>query len=450
MAFEFKLPDIGEGVVEGELTRWLVQDGQQVAEDTPLFEVLTDKVSAVIPSPRKGTIARRHFQEGDMVPVGAVVVTIEEGAGTAKPSESQAKAAEPPAKAAEPAAKIAAKDADAPGQPAQPAPVTAKSAPQQAEPAKVQQSQESQRSGGESGAGERVRAAPATRKLARELGIDLASVQGTGEHGRVTRDDVQGHAAKPAQDQTRPQGKAAPTQTAIARGPDEERIKLKGLRRKIHQKMREAKDHAAHFTYVDEVDFTAIIGLQEAMTASGLKTTFLPFVMKAVVLSLQKAEFRYLNASLDEAAGEIVLKNRYHLGVAAATDAGLMVPVVRDVDRKSIRQLVDEVKHVGEGARTGGLAAEELSGSTFTITSLGKLGGMFATPIINYPEVAILGLHKVEKRPVVVDGQIVIRDRMYMSCSFDHRLIDGHVGAAFVQSVKTYLENPGLLLADLA
>jgi pyruvate dehydrogenase E2 component (dihydrolipoamide acetyltransferase) len=428
MAFEFKLPDIGEGVVEGELTRWLVQDGEAVTEDTPLFEVLTDKVSAVIPSPRKGTIAKRHFQEGDMVPVGAVVVTIEEGAGApaATPAPVAAPAAAP--------AQVVAKDADAPKQPVQPAAV---------QPAAVQAPQAADRA-----EGERVRAAPATRKLARELGVDLVTVPGSGEQGRVTKDDVQGWANKLTQAPA--QGKAAPAKTAIAQGPDEERIKLKGLRRKIVQKMRDAKDHAAHFTYVDEVDFTAIIQLQEAMTAAGLKTTFLPFVMKAVVLSLQKPEFQYLNGSIDEAAGEIVVKKRFHLGVAAATDAGLMVPVARDVDRKSIRQLVDEVKHLGEGARAGTLTAEELSGSTFTITSLGKLGGMFATPIINYPEVAIVGLHKVEKRPVVLDGQIVIRDRMYMSCSFDHRLIDGHVGAAFVQSVKNYIENPGLLLADLA
>lgn len=277
------------------------------------------------------------------------------------------------------------------------------------------------------------------------MGLDLFEIPGTGDHGRITRDDVQGWAERIVN---------APTTKAAAltqpRGADEERIKLKGLRRKIYTKMRQAKDIAAHFTYVDEVDFTDIALMQTTLAAHGLKTTFLPFVMKAVVLSLQKPEFAYLNASVDDAAGEIVLKKRFHIGIAAATEAGLMVPVISDVDQKSIRQLVDAIKHVGEGARDGTLQANELSGSTFTITSLGKLGGMFATPIVNYPEVAILGLHKVEKRPVVVDGQIVIRERMYMSCSFDHRLIDGHVGAAFVQSVKALLEQPILLLADLA
>ena len=425
MAFEFKLPDIGEGVVEGELTKWLVEDGQAVVEDTPLFEVLTDKVSAVIPSPRKGTIAKRHFGEGDMVPVGAVVVTIEESGAPASVAPGAPAAVAAPAK---PAPAVEA-----------PAPVAAVAVP--LAPVRA--------------ADERVRAAPATRKLARDLGVDLAVVPGSGEHGRVTKADVEAIAQRIVSAGSVPAApsatvpKAAVAATTIARGPDEERIKLKGLRRKIYGKMRESRDHAAHFTYVDEIDFTAIIQIQETLAAAGLKSTFLPFVVKAVVLSLQKPEFAYLNAQIDEAAGEIVLKKRFHIGIAAATDAGLVVPVVRDCDQKSIRQLIDAIRHVGEGARTSTLPGEEMSGSTFTITSLGKLGGMFATPIINYPESAILGLHKCEKRPVVIDGQIVIRDRMYMSCSFDHRLIDGHVGAGFVQSVKAYLEQPALLLADL-
>lgn len=439
MAFDFKLPDIGEGVVEGELVKWLVEDGQAVSEDTPLFEVLTDKVSAVIPSPKKGVVSKRHFAEGDMVPVGSVVVSIEvDGA----PSAAKAAETKPEAPKAATVPPVAAKAAPAPAAAAPATPAPAKAVPATAviaaAPAVVA-------AAAARDPDERVRAAPATRKLAREMGLDLFEIPGTGDHGRITRDDVQGWAERIVN---------APTTKAAAltqpRGADEERIKLKGLRRKIYTKMRQAKDIAAHFTYVDEVDFTDIALMQTTLAAHGLKTTFLPFVMKAVVLSLQKPEFAYLNASVDDAAGEIVLKKRFHIGIAAATEAGLMVPVISDVDQKSIRQLVDAIKHVGEGARDGTLQANELSGSTFTITSLGKLGGMFATPIVNYPEVAILGLHKVEKRPVVVDGQIVIRERMYMSCSFDHRLIDGHVGAAFVQSVKALLEQPILLLADLA
>ncbi|MFZ4579430.1 MAG: dihydrolipoamide acetyltransferase family protein [Myxococcota bacterium] len=420
MAFEFKLPDIGEGVVEGELVRWLVDEGQQLEEDAPMFEILTDKVSAVIPSPRKGVVARRHFKEGDMVPVGAVVVTLADSEPT-----SAAPVQLDPAKV--PVAVVV----DIP----KPAPIPA--APQVA----VAKDETDE------GAAGQVRAAPATRKLARDLGVDLAHLKPTGDNGRVTRQDVELAAAKPP---AAPATRSAPTPTTIDRGPDEERIALRGLRRKILQKMRESKDHAAHFTYVDEVDFTAVNALRGQLEERGLKTTLLPFVVKAAVQALRDPEFRLLNASIDEAAGEIVVKRRYHVGIAVATEPGLVVPVVRDVDRKTLRELAAEVKRIGDGARAGTLKLDEMSGSTFTITSLGKLGGMFATPIINYPEVAILGLHKVEKRPVVIDDQIVIRERMYMTCSFDHRLIDGHVGAAFVQRIKDLLENPGLLLADLA
>ncbi len=433
MAFEFKLPDIGEGVVEGELTKWLVQDGQEVQEDTPLFEVLTDKVSAVIPSPRPGKIAKRHFAEGDMVPVGSVVVTIlEAGGAVASPGTAASGTA-----ASGPAAPVQAQ-VQAQAQAPAPAPAQAPIAPANRDP------------------GERVRAAPATRKLARELGIDLFEVPGTGDEGRVTQADVQAWAARVAGAPSKPVAAPAalapvvrPAPQPLPAGQDETREKLKGLRKRIHQRMRMAKDNAAHFTYVDEVDFTAVNDLRAALEPFGLKATFLPFVIKAVCLALKKPQFAYLNAALDDAAGEIVVKHRYHIGVAAATEAGLVVPVVKDADRLSLKDLISEVKRLGEGARTASLPAEDMAGSTFTITSLGKIGGMFATPIVNYPEVAILGLHKVEKRPVVVNDQIVIRERMYMSCSFDHRLIDGHVGAAFVQAVKDYLENPALLIAEL-
>ncbi len=416
--FEFKLPDIGEGVVEGELVSWLVDEGEAVQEDTPLFEVLTDKVSAVIPSPKQGKVTKRFFEEGDIVPVGGVVLTIavSGGDGAAAPAPAPVESA--------PAAPAQA--ASAPAAAAPVAPVVAAITPPVAP------------------SGKRVRATPATRKLARTLGVDITAIEGTGEHGRVTKEDVQRWAHGVAK--TKP---AAPSAPLGAAAEDEVR-KLKGMRRKISETMRMSKDTAAHFTYVDEVDFTAIVELKNALRTAGLKATFLPFVMKAVCSVLKREEFEYLNAHVDYAKGEIVVKRSYHLGIAAATDAGLMVPVVFNVDRKNMRSLVDELNALGEGARTNKLSLGQLSGSTFTITSLGKLGGMFATPIINPPETAILGLHKIEKRPVVIDGEIVIRDRMYMSCSFDHRLIDGHVGAAFVQAVKDLLESPALLLAELS
>jgi pyruvate dehydrogenase E2 component (dihydrolipoamide acetyltransferase) len=424
MAFAFKLPDIGEGVVEGELVKWLVKPGDAVAEDTPLFEVLTDKTTAVIPSPRKGKVEKLHFGEGDMVPVGSVVVTLDDG-GAAQEKRAEKK---PEAQKQEPQ-QAAARKAEAPN------PAVKTQAPEP--PAELP---------------EHVRAAPATRKLARELGVDIRAVTGTGDSGRITREDVEKWAANvvmttAATFEKRQLGMAPAGAHDVA---DEERQKLKGLRRRISQKMRDSKDKAAHFTYVEEIDFTAIVALRDALKRHGLELTFLPFVMKAVVLALKLPQFAYLNAQLDDAAGEIVLKKRYHLGIATATEPGLVVPVVRDVDSKNLRQLAAEVKRIADGARAGTLPAEDMAGSTFTITSLGKIGGMFATPIVNHPETAILGLHKVEKRPVVIDDQIVIRERMYMSCSFDHRLVDGHVGAAFVQEVKAFLEEPALLMAALA
>ncbi len=432
MAFEFKLPDIGEGVVEGELVKWLVEEGASVEEDTPLFEVLTDKVSAVIPSPRRGVVSKCYFEEGDIVPVGAVVLAIEVAgeAGAAPSAPAAASAPEAPATPA-PAPAVAAPAVTAPAPaPATPAPVAANRAP-----------------------GERVRATPATRKLARTLGVDIGLIEGTGDHGRITRDDVQRWANSVAAPKTHAAAAAPAAPAARAPAPpsaEDEVRKIIGLRRRISDNMRASKAKSAHFTYVDEVDFTEVSKLKRALREAGLRTTYLPFVMKAVVTALKDPEFETLNAWTDYDAGTITLKRSYHLGIAAATDAGLLVPVVFDVDQKSMRNLVDELGEVGEGARNNALPISRLSGSTFTITSLGKLGGMFATPIVNSPETAILGLHKIEKRPVVVDDEIVIRERMYMSCSFDHRMIDGHVGAAFVQRVKTLLESPGLLMAELA
>ncbi len=422
MAFEFKLPDIGEGVVEGELVKWLVEEGQSVVEDAELFEVLTDKVSAVIPSPRQGTVSKRFFNEGDTVPVGAVVLTIEvdgAAAGTkAETAVTEAPAA--PAKAAEPA----------------PPKTTA-----QATPAPVAAPKPAVKDG------RRVRATPATRKLARTLGVDIQLVQGTGDSGRVTRQDVQRQAdgattaAAPATSARPPRSSA----TAAVRT-----VPIIGLRRRISEAMRASRDLAAHFTYVEEVDFTEIVALKDSMRAGGLKVTFLPFVMKALAIVLRQPEFANLNAHVDYEAGQLQVHDAVHLGIATATDAGLIVPVIPNAQDKSIRELVTEVGETTAATREGRIAVSQLSGSTFTITSLGRLGGMFATPIINQPEVAILGLHNIEKRPVVIDDEIVIRQRMYMSCSFDHRIIDGHVGAAFVQAVRALLEQPALLLAELA
>jgi len=420
MAVEFKLPDIGEGVHEGEIVKWLVREGDVVKEDQPIVEVMTDKATVEIPSPAAGKILQINAKEGEVVKVGSVLVVIgKEGeqptadgrkAEAAVVAQARERADDKSVKAA-----VAEKTMTAP---------TAKG---------------------------RVLATPATRKLARELGVDITLVQGTGPGGRVTDEDVRRFTERK---------EVAPAPTAAERiapippprrvGPDqlEERIPLRGIRKRISDHMHHAKTTAAHFTFVDEVDVTELVRVREDLKAvaekQGVKLTYLPFIVKACVASLKKHP--YLNASIDHEKGEIVLKHYYNIGIATATEEGLIVPVVKGADRLSILQIAQEVERLATKAREKKIALEELQGGTFTITSLGALGGLFATPIVNSPESAILGVHEIKKRPVVLDSEIVIRDVMLVSLSFDHRLIDGHVGAAFAKDVKAFLEDPKWLL----
>ena len=408
MAREFKLPDIGEGVHEGEITKWFVKDGDAVKENDPLVEVMTDKVTVQIPSPVTGTILERRGKEGEIVKVGSTLIVFGEAGETARP------AAAPPA--------------PTPSVPPPP-PAAAPVAP--------------------SARGGEALAAPAVRRLARELGVDLSSIRGTGPAGRITEADVRGATRGPA-----PAATPATAPKPAISGPSagaEERIPIHGLRKRIYDKMAKSNTTAAHFTYVEEVDMTHLVQLRERLNEAGakkgVKLTFLPFIVKACVAALR--DHPTLNASVDDERQEIVVKRYYNLGIATATDEGLTVTVVHDADRKDLWALAREIEHLAAAAREKRLTLQEVQGSTFTITSLGKEGGILATPIINWPEVAILGIHKIEKRPVVRDDHIVIREMMYVSCSFDHRVIDGHVGAAFVQSMKGYLEHPAMLFMGL-
>ena len=404
MPFEFRLPDIGEGVVEGEIIKWHVKPGQKVKEDDPLVEVMTDKATVMIPSPKKGTILETHGEEGGIVKVGAVMLTLDTGDGTAATAAAPAAAQVPEAAASKPPAERKA----------------------------------------ESGA--RSLATPAIRKMAQDLGIDINQVSGTGSGGRVTKEDLENFTSKKGAP-----APAAAKQPARRAGDQIEEIPLRGLRKKIAEKMVQSKHHAPHYTFVDEVDMTALVQLRQTartMTAEkGTRLTYLPFIMKAIAEGLKK--YPLLNSSLDEEKGKILIKHFYNLGIGVATPDGLTVVVVKEVDTKSVGELANDLETLSEAARQNKIALEDLKGSTFTITSLGNLGGMFATPIINYPEVAIVGIHKIEKRPVVRDGQIVARDMMYLSLSFDHRVVDGAVGAEFCAYVKQFLENPALLFMQL-
>jgi pyruvate dehydrogenase E2 component (dihydrolipoamide acetyltransferase) len=397
MAYEFKLPDIGEGVVEGEIVRWLVATGDKVDEDQPMVEVMTDKATVEIPSPVKGTVTKTVGGEGDIIAVGDTLVVIDGGeeGSTEIQEQKGASAVEPGGdteKSAAPEKKVAA------------------------------------------GAG--VLATPAVRKVAQKRGLDLSKVLGTGPGGRITKDDLDEFVKTDAV--AAAVGLAEPEASI-------ERIPYRGLRRRIGAHLTLSKRSAVHYTYVEEVDVTNLVELRDSLRGKGYEhLTYLPFVLKGIVTGLKK--YPLMNSTLDEEREEILLKKVYHLGIATATEQGLVVPVVRDVDQKSLLELSCEIERLVTEARDGKSKLEDLKGSTFTVTSLGRMGGLVATPVINYPEVAILGVHRIEKRPVVRDGEIVIRDMMNLSLSADHRVVDGYVAAEFIHCLMQVLESPGLLL----
>jgi pyruvate dehydrogenase E2 component (dihydrolipoamide acetyltransferase) len=291
-----------------------------------------------------------------------------------------------------------------------------------------------------------VLAMPATRKLAREIGVNIRDVTGSGPAGRVTADDVRAHADAP----TQPTTTTPASKPAAASDSDDVRLPFRGVRKKIAENLVRSKQTAAHYTYVEEIDCTDLVALRERanqhLSARGIKLSFLPFIIKATTEAL--AEFPQLNATLDDAASEIVQRRHRHIGLATATDAGLIVPVIRDADRFTVIELSGQIERLAALTRGGKAAREDLSGSTFTITSLGALGGLMATPIINHPEVAILGVHKISKRPAVRNDKIEIRDLMNLSISVDHRVVDGYDAARFVAAIKSRLEAPGGLFPE--
>ncbi|HEY4178981.1 MAG TPA: dihydrolipoamide acetyltransferase family protein [Kofleriaceae bacterium] len=433
MAFDFYMPDIGEGVVEGEIVNWKVKEGDTVTLDQVLVEVMTDKATVELPSPRAGTIVKINFKDGDIAPVGKVLVVIDDGGTTTNARPSHHAPTTPPPMS----------HAPAPQQRAAP-PATSATAHAPTQPIQVVDVSASR---------ERTLATPATRRLARQLGVEIGRVPATGKHGRVTTDDV-----KRFDENGSAQGAALVRQPQQlfgrgggVSGVDEERIPLRGMRKRIADAMSRSVNTAAHFTYVEEIDMTELVAVRDRAKARaadrGVKLNYLPFIMKAVVAGLKK--WPMLNASLDEERQEIVRKRYYHIGVAAQGPNGLVVSNVRDADMRSIFDLSREIDRLGEAVRNNTATRDELTGTTFTISSLGKLGGVLATPIINFPEVAILGVHKIEEKPAVRNGQIVIRHLMNLSISVDHRLADGWDAAMFLQDVKTLLEDPTTMFMEM-
>jgi len=438
-----KMPDIGEGIAEVELVAWNVNVGDNVVEDMNLADVMTDKATVEIPSPVHGKVLALGGKVGDVMAVGSELIRIEvEGAGNVKDGA----AAPAPTTAAAPAAPVAATraaPAQAPVVASAPAPAVAPPAPTPA-PARAAASKGVEKI--TRAVGDKPIASPAVRNHAWDLGIDLQYVMGTGTAGRITHEDIERYAAQGTIGGTGATG----GDPRYAQRADEQQIPVIGLRRKIAQKMQDAKRRIPHFTYVEEIDVTELEALRGKLNqkhgATRGKLTMLPFIMRAVVLAVR--DFPQMNARFDDEAGVVTRFSAVHLGMATQTEAGLMVPVLQHAETLDMWATAAEVSRLAAGARTGKSAREELTGSTITITSLGALGGIVTTPVINSPEVAIVGVNRVVERPMIRDGLVVARKMMNLSSSFDHRVVDGIHAAEFVQVIRGYLEAPATLFVE--
>ncbi len=440
---EVKLPDIGEGVTEGEIVKWLVKVGDSVSADQPVAEVMTDKATVEVPSPVAGVVKELKAKEGDVVPIETTLLLLDaSGAGAA---------------VAKPAATVSSKAT--PSSPSKPAP--AMSATPKTAPAAAPQFAARGNGGGldvyPPTAESRVLATPATRRLAREMSVDINLLQGTGLAGRVTREDVMksksGSGAVAAGSPSwAPVMPSVPRHAYVSTQANaEERVPLRGIRRKIAEQMQLTKQIVPHFTIMDEANVSELVRLRaqakQAAEKLGIKVTYLPFVMKALISTLRN--FPMLNASIDDQAGEIVYKKYYNIGFAADTPNGLLVPVIKNADQKTVLEISREIVELANKARDGKISVEEMKGATITITNIGSVGGSYATPIINHPEVAIIGMYKVDWKPVYKDGTFVPTQVMNFSATCDHRLIDGAVAANFLKAFLKRIENVGELVLDM-
>ena len=439
----FKLPDVGEGIAESEIAQWRVKVGDVIEEDQPLVDMLTDKASVEISSPVSGRVLELCGKAGEMAAVGGALVILEvEGAGT-------------PGADAEPAAPVVAAPAPKPVEAAAPAPEpveAAKPAPvaeaPKAAPVAAATAAKAPVSIGSAGppraAGEKPIASPAVRRRAQELGVQLQFVAGTGPAGQISHEDLDAFMAR----ESGGGGETVPSGRAKRDGV--EAIKVIGMRRKIAEAMQRSKQRIPHFAYVEEVDVTELESLRKHLNiehgSTRGKLTLLPFILRALANSIVK--YPQINATFDDEAGIAYRHAALHVGIATQTPNGLVVPVVRNAEALDMWQASTEIKRLANAARDGKAKREELTGSTITITSLGALGGIVTTPVINAPEVAILGINKMVERPMVRNGSIVIRSMMNLSSCFDHRMVDGFDAAEFIQHIRAQLENPVVLFID--
>ena len=437
--YVIRVPDIGEGIAEVELVAWHVALGESVKEDQPVADVMTDKASVEIPCHVHGKVIALGAAVGQMISVGAELIRLEvEGEGNLKEDAAPAQATAPATQiAAAPAEKSKQSDTKASENIA----IQAVQAPKQAStptarPAARTPVAQARKEG------ERPLAAPSVRRRALDMGVDLRLVHGSGPAGQISHADLEAFAAG--------QGPVLGGNPQYVERHGEEAIPVIGLRRKIAQKMQEAKRRIPHFSYVEEVDVTELEQLRQQLNkihgATRGKLTLLPFLARAMVLALR--QFPQINARYDDDAGVVTRYEAVHLGIAAQTDGGLMVPVLRHAESLDLWASAAGIARVAEGAKTGKLGREELTGSTITLTSLGALGGIVSTPVINHPEVAIVGVNRMVERPMLKNGQVVARQLMNLSSSFDHRVVDGMDAAQFIQAIRALLETPALLFVD--
>ncbi|WP_077300489.1 dihydrolipoamide acetyltransferase family protein [Virgibacillus pantothenticus] len=424
MAFNFKLPDIGEGIHEGEIVKWFVNEGDEVKEDDVLCEVQNDKAVVEIPSPVDGTVTKLHVEEGTVAVVGDTIITFDaEGyeSDDEEEASADAKAEETPAKETQ------AETADAAS-------------------AEVEEDDDT-----------RVIAMPSVRKYARDNGVSITKVTGTGKNGRILKEDIDAYLSgdQPAAKATEAKDEAATkkeTTTAAATAGDfpESREAMSGIRKAIANAMVNSKTKAPHVTLLDEVDVTELVAHRKKFKAVAaeqeIKLTYLPYVVKALVSASKK--FPMINASVDDETNEIVHKHYYNVGIAADTDKGLLVPVVKNADRKSIFEISKEINELAEKARSGKLSPEEMSGASNTITNIGSAGGQWFTPVLNYPEAVILGIGRIAEKPVARDGEVVVAPVLALSLSFDHRIIDGATAQHALNQIKRLLSDPQLIMME--
>ena len=409
--YVFNLPDVGEGVVEGEIVKWNVKPGDTVKEDEPLVELMTDKATVSIPSSVNGKVVSTTGKPGDMVPVGAELIVFEvKGASGSKPkSKPKPEPVAEPAPDPEPEPKV---------KPVAPLPVSA--------PAPVVST------------GTKPLASPAVRRRAREAGIDLSQISGTGPAGRISHDDMDTFISGG--------GRLAAVQSG-AKMTGVEEVPVIGLRRKIAEKMATSKRSAAHFSYFEEVDITALESLRQHLNSTRAenqpKLTYLPFIIQGLIRAVRK--FPQCNALYDEEKGIVFRHQAVHVGISTQTEDGLMVPVIKHAEARDVWDTANELVRVTTSAREKTATIDELTGSTITITSLGAMGGLGATPIINHPEVSIVSIHAARDQAVVRDGEVVVRKMMNLASSFDHRIIDGYDGALLIQELKSMLEYPATI-----